>query len=156
MASPVLCTVWRIRRCCAGRLISRYVVQRHASLLCCALYVVQRHVPRPFRVASERVHKSHAQFIVRLNANTAYSRRSKPPVPSSPFVLHLSAYTKFTLDHSCCTLNHCPQSKIEATGAVVSAESVKDQAWATLNSGNVIPGFGRLPCHNSFLLAILR
>lgn len=34
------------------------------------------------------------------------------------------------------------QSKIKATGKEVTHQSVADQAWATLNGGNVIPGFG--------------
>lgn len=34
------------------------------------------------------------------------------------------------------------QEKIKASGKDVTKESVAEQAWATLNSGNVIPGFG--------------
>jgi len=34
------------------------------------------------------------------------------------------------------------QAKIKAKGQEVTPESVKEQAWETLNSGNVIPGFG--------------
>lgn len=34
------------------------------------------------------------------------------------------------------------QEAIRQSGKEVTAESVKEQAWATLNSGNVIPGFG--------------
>lgn len=34
------------------------------------------------------------------------------------------------------------QEKIAAKGQQVTKESVAEQAWATLNSGNVIPGFG--------------
>merc|ERR550514_1925543 len=32
--------------------------------------------------------------------------------------------------------------EIKASGKQVTHESVKDQAWATLNAGKVIPGFG--------------
>lgn len=34
------------------------------------------------------------------------------------------------------------KEKIEAAGKEINHETVKEQAWATLNSGNVIPGFG--------------
>lgn len=34
------------------------------------------------------------------------------------------------------------QQKIKESGKQVTKESVAEQAWATLNSGNVIPGFG--------------
>lgn len=34
------------------------------------------------------------------------------------------------------------QEKIKASGKAVTKESIEEQAWVTLNSGNVIPGFG--------------
>jgi citrate synthase len=54
------------------------------------------------------------------------------------------------------------QEAIKASGKEVSHESVKEQAWATLNSGNVIPGFGhavlrktdpRYTCQREFALS---
>jgi len=53
------------------------------------------------------------------------------------------------------------QAAIKETGREVSAETVREQAWKTLNSGNVIPGFGhavlrktdpRYTCQREFAL----
>jgi hypothetical protein len=56
------------------------------AISCCTLYVVQRHVTRPYHVAPERVHKSHFRsFIVQCHTT-------------------LSAYTNVTLDHSLCNV----------------------------------------------------
>jgi len=53
------------------------------------------------------------------------------------------------------------QEKIKASGKAVTKDSVAEQAWATLNGGNVIPGFGhavlrktdpRYTCQREFAL----
>jgi len=57
------------------------------------------------------------------------------------------------------------QKKIKASGKEVTKESVAEQAWATLNSGNVIPGFGhavlrktdpRYTCQREFALTHMK